>query len=157
MRKDSQKSEVYVADALFWWGTVPADHWTRQDVSLEEWGDLTRQTVRDGLAFPYPDQIRRRSAGEMPVTVSEDNGCAYTVFRHERFEVSKESLKPWIALHEAAHLLVPNHGEPHYWRWVSVYSGVIGRTLGQNWGERYLDRCRAVHVQYQDPRVARAG
>ncbi len=148
---DPQKQRLYVLETIYWAKWNSHAEGMCAAMPQQEWQEYCEWILVDGLENPYYAQ--RRRSRTRPLTFVELASTATAVaFAHQGNDTlgAKPDFRTkYIAMHEVAHLLTRElRQNPHSWKFVSVYSQMIGRHVSEAAAPQFRGLAHAQKIQF---------
>jgi len=150
---DPQKQRLYALETVYWAEWNSNAQGMRTVVSGPEWEAYCEELLADALADPYVHQRRRTRSQplrfiDLPET---DTFAACAFLSTDTLGVKATERKKYLAMHEVCHLLTRElRQNPHSWKFVSVYSQMIGRHISESAAQQFRGLAHSQSIQFTE-------
>jgi hypothetical protein len=151
--KDPQRHRVYMLETIFWAKWNEHAEGMYSVVSQNAWEEYCEWLFADGLKNPYYAQRRRSRKQPLRfVELAETSKFLASAFPStDTLGVRATERKKYLAMHEVCHLLTREFRlNSHGWQFVSVYSQMIGRHIGEAAARQFRGLAHAQKIQFTE-------
>ncbi len=150
---DEQKLRLYGLESAFW-GRWNTHAYGMIDVmERKDWEAYCELLLADGIKHPY--QVQRRRTRSRPLsfaTIMDSEDLQGFALQSKDYLGAKAGARmKYIAMHEVVHLLTRELTQnAHNWRFVSIYSQMIGRHVSEEAAGMFRSLAHALNVQFTE-------